>query len=536
MKAYAAVGSCSEAVARGKVITRILIAFQAIFWLAIAPATHAQWATNPIPSAGGISAVQRFDLDTGPAIVARVGPNASWIQTLDGGRTWAPWLAGQGIARDASIVPIPAPNGLPSRKGDVYLVTYTQLDIFSGFRCTIQRSADFGRTATTMTTFGRWCWITIDPSSTQVLYGLSFDLNGLTFPNIARSLDGGTTWAFTGQNLPGPARYATVGPDGTVYAMLDVPYVSHDHGTTWKKWEGWPSRSITPYASFRVLHLAAWTHPIHGAQFALAATTDGLYQSTDSGNTWSPAGLQGFLTTGITALETPSESGGQAIVSYRGGLALWRDGIVEPYSGGLPGGETSTHRAIDERYALSSAGLSYCASPSTCKAGSLPGTLTLVEFHNSALDHYFMTARDVEAALIDQGNAGPGWSRTGQTFRVYRDLTGNLQTGVCRFYGTPGVGPNSHFFTVDPEECSKTQADPGWTLETWSGFIATAPTLNNERPQSWDCGSGRFLYRLYNKRVAERDSNHRYVADPDLYRSMEAKGWEAEGTRLCVLP
>jgi serine protease len=145
-----------------------------------------------------------------------------------------------------------------------------------------------------------------------------------------------------------------------------------------------------------------------------------------------------------------------------------------------------------------------------------------------------MTASDVEAAQIDKGGAGPGWSRTGETFRVYRDLTGNAQTGVCRFYGTPGIGPNPHFYTVDPGECAKTQLDPGWTLETTSGFIASAPYLNNERPQSWDCGSGKLLYRLYNERFAQGDSNHRYVSDSGLYQSIQSKGWEPEGPRLCM--
>ena len=517
-------------------LIRILFSLQLIFWLTAATTTHAQRVTNPFPNGATVDRVFNVVLDAGPGIVVRVKPEGPWIQTVDGGHTWTTWPAGQYIAKDAQIYVLPTPSGLPSRKGDVFMITYTQNDIYNGDRCTVARSSDFGRTTSTLTTINRWCWIMVDPSSSQVLYGLAFDLLGLTFPNMGRSLDGGKTWEFTGQNLPGPMRYATVGADGTVYAIRGIPYVSRDHGTNWKKSDGWPTRGITPYVGVGVQHVAAWTHPVHGATFALAATSDGVYQSTDSGNTWSPAGLQGFLTTGITPLETPNESGGQAIIAYRGGLALWHDGIVEPYSVGLPGDEASSYGPIDERHVLSPAGVTFCASPSACKAGPLPGTATLVEFHNSALDHYFMTASSTEATLIDQGGAGPGWARTGEAFRVYRDLTGNAQTGVCRFYGTPGIGPNSHFFTVDPGECSKTQLDPGWTLETTSGFIATAPFLNNERPQSWDCGNGRMLYRLYNKRFAERDSNHRYVADPGLYQSMQAKGWEPEGPRLCVLP
>ena len=141
------------------------------------------------------------------------------------------------------------------------MITYTQNDIYNGDRCTVARSSDFGRTTSTLTTINRWCWIMVDPSSSQVLYGLAFDLLGLTFPNMGRSLDGGKTWEFTGQNLPGPVQFATVGPDGTVYAIRRIPYMSRDHGTTWKKSDGWPARGITPYAGFRVQHVAAWTHP-----------------------------------------------------------------------------------------------------------------------------------------------------------------------------------------------------------------------------------------------------------------------------------
>jgi hypothetical protein len=42
-------------------------------------------------------------------------------------------------------------------------------------------------------------------------------------------------------------------------------------------------------------------------------------------------------------------------------------------------------------------------------------TTSVVEFHNSALDHYFITADPNEAAAIDGGAAGPGRSRNRHT-------------------------------------------------------------------------------------------------------------------------
>ena len=72
----------------------------------------------------------------------------------------------------------------------------------------------------------------------------------------------------------------------------------------------------------------------------------------------------------------------------------------------------------------------------------------VVEFYNAPLDNYFITADPAEAKAIDNGAAGPGWKRTGDTFGA----GGN--TAVCRFYGSQTPGPNSHFYTVSAAECA----------------------------------------------------------------------------------
>ena len=79
-------------------------------------------------------------------------------------------------------------------------------------------------------------------------------------------------------------------------------------------------------------------------------------------------------------------------------------------------------------------------------ASATPGDTAVIEFYNSILKHYFITASAEEAAGIDAGAAGPGWSRTGETWPAW--LGGPLPgaTEVCRFYGnaapnpTPGSG------------------------------------------------------------------------------------------------
>jgi serine protease len=155
-----------------------------------------------------------------------------------------------------------------------------------------------------------------------------------------------------------------------------------------------------------------------------------------------------------------------------------------------------------------------------------------VEFYNSLLDHYFMTAAAEEADGIDHGAAGPGWSRTGYSFRAWLSSTASAPTvrPACRFYGTPGRGPNSHFYTIDPAECAAVRNDPGWRLEATDVFYAS-------RPASDGCASDKkAVYRAYNNRFTQNDSNHRYAAAPAAYDQVLARGWSAEGVVMCAEP
>ena len=45
---------------------------------------------------------------------------------------------------------------------------------------------------------------------------------------------------------------------------------------------------------------------------------------------------------------------------------------------------------------------------------------------------------------------------------------------VCRFFGTPNVGPNSHFYTADAAECAKVKTYPAWTFEGIAFYIPHA--------------------------------------------------------------
>jgi hypothetical protein len=149
----------------------------------------------------------------------------------------------------------------------------------------------------------------------------------------------------------------------------------------------------------------------------------------------------------------------------------------------------------------------------------------VVEFFNSNLNHYFITATPAEMAAIDAGAAGPGWSRTGRGFGSLTAAAAGA-VPVCRFYGTPGRGPNSHFFTADAAECAAVRSDPGWTFEGFA--FSVLPAANGA------CARGKPVYRAYNGRFPQNDSNHRYAIDLDVYNQMVGQGWQGEGVVMCA--
>lgn len=160
------------------------------------------------------------------------------------------------------------------------------------------------------------------------------------------------------------------------------------------------------------------------------------------------------------------------------------------------------------------------------QSGAPVTAITAWEFFNTNLNHYFVTAGAGEAQAIDTGAAGPGWSRTGLSFGVY-PLGQGTGVPVCRFYGTPGRGPNSHFYTANAAECEWVKTDPGWTYEGLA--------FNTVVPSNGICPTGLVpVYRVYNNRWSQNDSNHRYTASLTAYQQMTAGGWSGEGVVMCA--
>ena len=163
-------------------------------------------------------------------------------------------------------------------------------------------------------------------------------------------------------------------------------------------------------------------------------------------------------------------------------------------------------------------------------------TATVVEFYNTDLAHFFVTASAAEAAAIDGGSAGPGWIRTGGRFSAFQNASDDAGLlAVCRFYGSTAIdpqtgqrlGPNSHFYTSDAAECAQVKEDPGWTYEGIAFHIH--PTSGQ------DCAAGtQKVYRSYNNGYVRNDSNHRYTTDLTVQQKMPAQGFAPEGLVMCA--
>jgi predicted dienelactone hydrolase len=152
---------------------------------------------------------------------------------------------------------------------------------------------------------------------------------------------------------------------------------------------------------------------------------------------------------------------------------------------------------------------------------------TVVEYYNPALNHYFITAFPEEAAMLDAGVIVPGWQRTGFDFKAWiRGTPHGLP--ACRFFGTPGIGPSSHFYTINQAECALVLANPNWTFE--------AIAFNAEPPVGEDCPQGRMLVtRLYNNGMGGQ-ANHRFLTSHSEIARMVSQGWLVEGAVFCTPP
>ena len=160
---------------------------------------------------------------------------------------------------------------------------------------------------------------------------------------------------------------------------------------------------------------------------------------------------------------------------------------------------------------------------------ALPAAAALVdavEYYNAPLDHYFVTAFPDEISKLDAG-VFAGWQRTGQGFKVLDPATAGPPAGitpVCRFYGSPTAGLDSHFYSASPAECADVARRFAgiWLPESSNVFGVYLPDTTTGA-----CPAGSLpIYRAWNNRT---DSNHRYTSDLPTQQAMIARGYVAEG-------
>ena len=157
-----------------------------------------------------------------------------------------------------------------------------------------------------------------------------------------------------------------------------------------------------------------------------------------------------------------------------------------------------------------------------------PGEPWAIEYYNASLDHSFTTALPLEVSMLDASVDRPGWERTGYVFKVFSP---GAAAGLpaCRFFGVPGVGPNSHFFTILANECADVKSNPLWTFE---GIVFRAEIPN----AIGACAANRVpVVRMYNNGKGG-EASHRYLTSHSEIGAMLLEGWIIEGPVFCSLP
>jgi predicted dienelactone hydrolase len=155
----------------------------------------------------------------------------------------------------------------------------------------------------------------------------------------------------------------------------------------------------------------------------------------------------------------------------------------------------------------------------------LAGESDVVEYFRDVTGHYFITANPAEVAVLDARGA---WARTGFEFKAFA-LGSGLGVPACRFFSTPALSPDTHFFTINANECAVVKASPLWLYEGLA-FEAQPPLADGT------CPLDRVpVFRLYNNGMGGQP-NHRFLTSKSYTLAMQLQGWVLEGTVFCAPP
>jgi PKD repeat protein len=162
--------------------------------------------------------------------------------------------------------------------------------------------------------------------------------------------------------------------------------------------------------------------------------------------------------------------------------------------------------------------------PSSQSSVAPAAFVQVIEYYHAGLDHYFMTADPAEISALDSGQVS-GWTRTNLTITAFSPTSSNADaSAVCRFYGLPQAGLDSHFYSGSPSECEAVvlKFASSWALESSDVFRLPMPDV-----VTGTCAAGtQAVYRLFNNR---KDANHRYTIDVKIREAMLTRGYIAEG-------
>ncbi|HET6564053.1 MAG TPA: hypothetical protein VFG52_01465 [Xanthomonadales bacterium] len=338
--------------------------------------------------------------------------------------------------------------------------------------------------------------------------------------NLLTSPEQNALWAISSEFFENPGRL----------------WESVDHGDNWTQVDD----GSFPANTVRVVH-----DPVD-TQVSYALTDHGLFVSLNRGVSWQATALTEAVH-GLVFVDRGELLARAMVAGIDRGISIsvddgenWSD-----LSSGLFEGPHTITYAHGQLLATGDEGYFTC-NGLDCDGLAMPippeeavGMVEVTEYYNTILGHYFMTGAEGEKAIIDQGNAGAGWERTGESFLGWSLRSNPHASNVCRFYGSHVLGPNSHFYSDTALECHflmELQEDvpddkPRWNFEGWA--MAVLPRAeNDEQP----CPENAVpVYRAYNNGYAlGKDSNHRYVTNRALLSDMEEDGWIDEGIAFCA--
>ncbi|MCC7325465.1 MAG: S8 family serine peptidase [Burkholderiales bacterium] len=246
-----------------------------------------------------------------------------------------------------------------------------------------------------------------------------------------------------------------------------------------KAWEGgtmgnlWPGSSIGPTYDGRIG--TDISSPGEGTIVALGADS---FWSTAAPNI--PGGNGKYVYHGAVSGAAPVVTGVIALMLEKNPQLdaaqvksiLQQSARSDAFTGGTPNPSWG-YGKLDALAALNRVAATQAAVP-----------VTVVEYCNQSLDHYFITWITAEIALLDAGTTIKGWTRTGKSFKAYPTAQAGT-TDICRIYSIPTRG-DSHFFGRGAKECDSTMAAyPDFILEDSHFMGCSYPRSAHARPAPW---------------------------------------------------